>query len=306
MMDTKNRQTEKEILSSIKKRTAEAKTSEWLPAGFGEREKQLRMMHKLSQQEVADKLGTSVSTISRLENGLSQTIDIGVISGLADLYNVSADFLLGKIRNPERMYFSLKDIGLTPEAGLALYSGKADVPTVNKLLEDEKFQGLTYAIKDYLVYTPGANGRPIPLVVEMFSDPGFKKDNQDLLVGLPARVCSYAGKMKGVYQRGSVESLGNGFKTAVKELRDNNESYIRDGIKLSVEMVKMIKELFPEGENAPAEVYNTPEYITDRILELFAPGGHLTEKGREFLAAFRNSLISMNLEHDETDDTCMQ
>ena len=72
-MDTENRQTEKETLAVIKKKTAEVKTTEWLPAGFGEREKQLRMAHNLSQQEVADKLGTSVSTISRLEKKLQIT-----------------------------------------------------------------------------------------------------------------------------------------------------------------------------------------------------------------------------------------
>lgn len=305
-MDTENRQTEKEILSAVKKKTAEAKTSEWLPAGFGEREKQLRMKHKLSQQEVADKLGTSVSTISRLENGQSQTIDIDVLSGMADLYKTSVDFLLGKIRTPERLYFSLKDIGLTPEAGLALYSGKADVPTVNKLLENEKFQGLTYAVKDYLAFTPGADGRPVRLLIEMSSDSKFKRMADSYATKQPARLNKLLNLMKGYYEQGSVDALGNGLKTAVKEIRRNNGSYIKDGVKLSVEMFQMMKELYPNDGKIPAEIYNTPEYITERILDLFAPNGQLPETTREFLAAFRNSLISMNLEDDEIDDTGIQ
>lgn len=305
-MNKENRPTEKEILSSIVERSKGADQTEWLPADFGERAKQLRMMHKLSQQDIADRLGTSVSTISRLENGLSRTVEIELISNLADLYKVSTDFLLGRVRTSEQMYFALEDIGLTPEAGLALYSGKADAPTVNKLLEDEKFQGLTYAIKDYLVYTPDKNGNPIPLVIEVCSDAKVKPVIDHCVTKRPARVSRYAQKMHDYYERGSVDALGDGLKKAVKEIRKNNESYIHDGIKLTKEMLLMIKDAFPKCENDPNGEFNTPEYITKRILSLFAPDGKLTETSREFLTCFRNSLISMNLENDEqTNDDSM-
>jgi len=92
-----NGQTEKEILSSIVEQSEKENSREWLPADFGEREKQLRMKHKYSLQDVADRIGTSASTLSRLENGTSKSIEIEQISRLADLYQVSTDFLLGKI-----------------------------------------------------------------------------------------------------------------------------------------------------------------------------------------------------------------
>ena len=308
MNKDKNEQpAEKDILASIVKTAEGIRETEWLPADFGEREKQLRMTRNLSQQEVADMFGTSVSTISRLENGLSRTIDMELLSDLADLYKVSVDFLLGKTSIPDRMYFTLKDIGLSPRAGLALYSGQADVPTVNKLLEDEKFQGLTYAIKDYLVYTPGKDGKPIPILIEACSDSKTRQITDYCTTNQPARLCRYADKMHGYYERGSVDALGDGLKTAVKEIRKNNESYYRDGIKLTAEMLQMIKQYFSKSENTSGERYNTPEYITDRILSLFAPNGQLTETSREFLTCFRNSLISMNLEDDERpDDSGMQ
>ncbi|MBR2555497.1 MAG: helix-turn-helix transcriptional regulator [Aeriscardovia sp.] len=298
-----NRQIEKEILSSIVDQSEKAKSREWLSADFGEREKQLRMMHKYSQQDVAERIGTSISTISRLENGTNRSIEFELIGRLADLYQVSTDFLLGKIRTSERMYFTLRDIGLSPEAGLALYSGKADAPTVNKLLEDKKFQGLTYAIKDYLSYTPGKDGKPIQLLIEVCSDSKVRQIADYNMTNQPERICSFAGKMHGYYERGSVDALGDGLKTAVKEIRENNESFIRDGVKLTVEMLRMIKEVFPACRKDQSDEFNTPEYITSRILSLFAPDGKLTETSREFLAYFRNSLISMDLDDDEyTDD----
>ena len=298
-----NRQIEKEILSSIVDQSEKAKSREWLSADFGEREKQLRMMHKYSQQDVAERIGTSISTISRLENGTNRSIEFELIGRLADLYQVSTDFLLGKIRTSERMYFTLRDIGLSPEAGLALYSGKADAPTVNKLLEDKKFQGLTYAIKDYLSYTPGKDGKPIQLLIEVCSDSKVRQIADYNMTNQPERICSFAGKMHGYYERGSVDALGDGLKTAVKEIRETNESFIRDGVKLTVEMLRMIKEVFPACRKDQSDEFNTPEYITSRILSLFAPDGKLTETSREFLAYFRNSLISMDLDDDEyTDD----
>ena len=77
-----------------------------------------------------------VVTVAQL-NGYTKTILEGN-ELLSDIY-VRGELSNFKIYSSGHMYFSLKDIGLTPEAGLALYSGKADVPTVNKLLEDEKF-----------------------------------------------------------------------------------------------------------------------------------------------------------------------
>ena len=68
-------------------------------------------------------------------------------------------------------------------------------------------------------------------------------------------------------------------------------------------MLRMIKEVFPACRKDQSDEFNTPEYITSRILSLFAPDGKLTETSREFLAYFRNSLISMDLDDDEyTDD----
>ncbi len=300
--DKNERSSEKERLSIIIKKAEETDSKEWLPADFGERERQLRLLHKFSLQDVADRIGTSVSTLSRLENGMSKTIEIEQISRLADLYQVSTDFLLGKIRIQEQLYFTLKDLGLTPEAGLALYSGKADAPTVNKLLEDKKFQGLTYAIKDYLVYTPDKDGRPIPLMIEVCSDSRIKPIADSYVVNRPSRLSRYAEKMHGYYEQGSIDALGEGLKTAVKEIRDNNESYTRDGIKLTAEMLQMIVDEFPKGKSDQINEYNTPEYITARILSLFAPDGQLTETSREFLAQFRNSLIEMNLDNDEKND----
>lgn len=297
------RKKEDEFLQKVVARDRASKKKEWLPAGFGEREKQLRNMHRLSQQDVADILHTSVSTISRLENGLSSTIDIELISGLADLYDVSTDFLLGKLRNPERLYYSLKDVGLTPEAGLALYSGKADAPTVNRLLEDEEFQGLTYAIKDYLISGQDGNGKPLGFLVEMMSDPKTKIHMDYWVTPQKARMSAYAGKMNSLCEQRSIDALGDGLKTAVQGIRAKDGSVMRSAAKLTAEMMQMIKEGYPKDNDKQEGHDYSPEAITEQMIRLFAPDGELKENERLFLLDLRNALISMKLDEEENEDS---
>lgn len=64
-------------------------------ATFSERIKALRDQSGMTQQEVADKLNVTKQTISQYERGLRRP-DIESLEAIADLYNVSADYLLGK------------------------------------------------------------------------------------------------------------------------------------------------------------------------------------------------------------------
>jgi len=63
----------------------------------------LRRESKLGQKELALKLNLSVSTISNYENGIHSP-DLNTLCRLADFYNVTVDYLLGRTKyrfNPE-------------------------------------------------------------------------------------------------------------------------------------------------------------------------------------------------------------
>lgn len=61
---------------------------------FANRLRELRIAKKLSQTELAEKLGVSRGSISFYENG-ERTADIDFIYKAAQFFNVSTDFLLG-------------------------------------------------------------------------------------------------------------------------------------------------------------------------------------------------------------------
>lgn len=56
--------------------------------------KRARQSSKMTQQQVADKLNTSRSNITKYETGALEP-NIETIGQLAELYNVSADWLFG-------------------------------------------------------------------------------------------------------------------------------------------------------------------------------------------------------------------
>ena len=61
----------------------------------------LRVDHDLTQQAVADILGCKREVYRRYEKG-TRTIPIDFLMKLADYYNVSTDYIVGREKNPGR------------------------------------------------------------------------------------------------------------------------------------------------------------------------------------------------------------
>lgn len=63
---------------------------------FRHRLKQARLQKKLSQKELAEKVGVAISTVSRWESG-RQSPDPDTVRHLAEVLDVSVNYLLGVI-----------------------------------------------------------------------------------------------------------------------------------------------------------------------------------------------------------------
>lgn len=70
--------------------------------------KSLRIASGFTQQEIADKLGVSRSTIGMYETGAREP-DYALLEAIADLFNVDTDYLLGRTNKttvlPESVYY---------------------------------------------------------------------------------------------------------------------------------------------------------------------------------------------------------
>lgn len=67
---------------------------------YFQRLKDMREDSDLSQQEIANILGIAQTIYSRYERGY-QTIPVEHLIKLADYYNTSTDYLLGRIKNKD-------------------------------------------------------------------------------------------------------------------------------------------------------------------------------------------------------------
>lgn len=68
---------------------------------FSERFKQLRTEHQLSQQNLADQLGFSKSSVNMYERGEREP-GLEAMETIADYFNVDLDFLMGRSDKPNR------------------------------------------------------------------------------------------------------------------------------------------------------------------------------------------------------------
>lgn len=66
---------------------------------YGDRLKKLRKEKKLSQQELADKLGINRSTYARYETSTTEP-DYETLRKLADFFGVTVDYILGRTNIP--------------------------------------------------------------------------------------------------------------------------------------------------------------------------------------------------------------
>jgi transcriptional regulator with XRE-family HTH domain len=66
---------------------------------FSERLAELRKKHKMTQQELANKLGVSRGTIGMYEIG-QRDPDTETVAEIAEIFNVSIDYLLGRTDDP--------------------------------------------------------------------------------------------------------------------------------------------------------------------------------------------------------------
>lgn len=60
----------------------------------------LRIDNDLTQQQVADFLTCNRQVYARYENGLRE-IPVSMLINLADFYNTSVDYILGRTNNPK-------------------------------------------------------------------------------------------------------------------------------------------------------------------------------------------------------------
>lgn len=122
----------------------------FLPGKIRDRIQDLMKSHKVTQAELAARIGCSESMLSRFISGKTDKLGDESIIRIARVFNVSTDFLLGEVDIPDRVNYDISELGLSAQAARNLYTQKVNPKVVNALLENPEFANSTNLISGYL------------------------------------------------------------------------------------------------------------------------------------------------------------
>lgn len=122
----------------------------YLPADARSRIVDIMKNSKVTQRELALRIGVSKSTISRFKSGKTEKLSEESVIRIVKVFNVSTDFIMGTTVIPDRKNYNISELGLSVEAAKNLYTGKVNSNVVNRLLENPRFGTHTYMIAQYL------------------------------------------------------------------------------------------------------------------------------------------------------------
>ncbi len=101
------------------------------------------------QQELADRVSTNHSAISRLESGKTQDIGLSLLASLAKVFHVSTDYLLGLTPISTPKSYDISQLGLSEEAVRRLLTKRIDTDVLNRILEHDDFPKVCVLIRNY-------------------------------------------------------------------------------------------------------------------------------------------------------------
>ena len=121
----------------------------YLPGDTRQRIQDLLKNRKITQAELAEKVGLSNSALSRYLQGGTKNLGDGYIIRIAKFFDVSTDFLLGETDIPDRKNYDIEELGLSAETAKLLYTGRVDASVLNQLIEHPRFPQLLLLLARY-------------------------------------------------------------------------------------------------------------------------------------------------------------
>ena len=111
----------------------------YLPGDTRERIKDLLSEAKMNQEELADRLGISGSSLNRYISGQTEKLSTDNIVAMAKIFHVSTDFLLCLTDIPFKTNYDIENLGLSVDAAKMLLKKEYDMDTLNILLTQPDF-----------------------------------------------------------------------------------------------------------------------------------------------------------------------
>lgn len=233
----------------------------FLPGTVRERLADLMKYHKVSQTDLALKIGCGDSLLSRFLTGKTDKIGDENIIRIARVFNVSTDFLLGVTNVPDRKNYEIDELGLSAQAARNLYTGKVNAQVVNRLLESPRFAELTYILEQYFDDTIAAGYAAQNQMYATLSSLTRKSVKSDAANQTAKKIL----QMRTPVYQADLTTIENQFMLVVKEVKKEiGNDYAATQALTAAAAERMFAELTKGLDMENPKV--TPEQVTELII----------------------------------------
>ena len=237
-----------------------------LPGTPGERISDLCNDYHITQKELAKQIGVSASQLSRIISGETKTVSSDILMGIANVFKVSTDYILGLSNISTRKNYEISKIGLSEGTIKGLVTGAVDVGILNRLLEHKSFPRLINLIRIYFQDTAEkgimARNKLIEMVTASLSDlmkthPEYRAEaKQDL---------QFLNAQKLGEHEAEIEKIKSVFIAILRDIKNDMDSGEQPGESVTADMLQSIKNAVIEQKQELHTVDDVTALVTEQI-----------------------------------------
>ena len=237
-----------------------------LPGTPGERISDLCNDYHITQKELAKRIGVSASQLSRIISGETKTVSSDILIGIADVFKVSTDYILGLSNISVRKNYDISELGLSERAVKGLVTGAIDGGILNRLLEHKSFPRLMSLIRIYFQDSAAkgimARNQLIEMVTASLSDlmkayPEYRAEvRQDL---------QFLNAQKLGEHEAEIEKIKNVFLAILRDIKSDRDSGKQPGEAVTADMLQSIKNAVIEQKQELHTIDDVTALVTEQI-----------------------------------------
>ena len=273
----------------------------YLPGDTRQRIQDLIKNRKITQAELAEKVGLSNSALSRYLQGRTTNLGDGFIIRIAKYFDVSTDFLLGETDIPDRKNYDIEELRLSAETAKLLYTGKVDASVLNQLIEHPRFPQLLLLLARYrdetMIAGINAMNQILTFIRSLTLDQAnLHPEDADTAKNAAQDLRSLATPPV----TADTNTIQNLFMQIVRDIKKNAESASEAQQAATTEVLKLLREnLTKDGESVDLSKL-TAEDLTVAVMKTISEAGIPEEKLTSLGASFLDLLNALKEpDHDE-------
>ena len=240
-----------------------------LPGTPGERISDLCNDYHITQKELAKRIGVSASQLSRIISGETKTVSSDILMGIADVFKVSTDYILGLSNISVRKNYEISELGLSEGAVRGLVTGAVDVEILNRLLEHKSFPKLMNLIRIYFQDTAAkgimARNQLIEMVTASLSD--LMKEHPEQRVEVRQDLQFLNAQKLGEHEA-EIEKIKNVFLAILRDIKKDIDNGEQPGEAVTAAMFQAMQDALAEQKQNPLSIDDVAAMVAGQIGQL--------------------------------------